>query len=356
MISACVCSAPVFPRLTRKFRSARLDEAGGGDYADLAGRFSEAYLKKLAVLVFALGSCMAVAQETPDSAPQTEQTSTVGNPINSLAGEFLHGNYVNLYGLVNGIYDSTQQTLQTSNNSGGGITLGGGILASHGFSSGQLSLNYRGDYRNYTGGSLGSGTDQYLNLIFTKRLSRRWSINLTETAGTLFYSNAYYNNLAPSGGGVQTNPFSSSTRFLQSGVYLTYRQTQRLTYTFGGSFFLNRYNYAGAIGSTGVIGSISPSYALTARTSIGGTYSHDYFVFQHNAGTTNLDGGYFNVSHIFGKNWRANLSGWCYTRAYLRIDPNTSRVYRGRAASAGICDRPLQHHYLRAYCTGRAHP
>ncbi len=265
-------------------------------------------MKKLAVLVFALGWCVALAQETADSSPQTAQTSTAGNPINSLAGEFLHGNYINVYGLVNGVYNSTEQTLQSAGTNGGGFAIGGGIIASHGFSSGQLSLNYRGDYRDYSGNGSQSGTDQYLNLIFSKRLSRRWSINFTETAGILFFSNAFYSNLAPSGGGVQTNPFSSSTSFLQSGVYLSYRQTQRLTYSFGGNFFLNRYNYPGAIGSTGIIGSVSATYALTARTSLGGTYSHDYFVFQHNTGTTNLDGGYFNVSHIFAKNWRANIS------------------------------------------------
>ena len=258
---------------------------------------------------------MAVAQEVSESAPDTAQTSTVGNPINSLAGEFLKGNYINVYGLVNAAYDSTQQTLQSANTSGGGFSIGGGILASHAFSTGLLTLNYRGDYRNYSNGFSGSGTDEYLSLVFTKRLSRRWNLSFTETAGILFYSNAYFGNLAPSGGGVQTNPFSPSTRFLQSGVYLSYRQSQRLSYTFGGSFFLNRYDYAGAIGSTGVVGSISPSYALTSRTSLGGTYSHDYFVFQHNAGTTNLDGGYFNLSHIFGRNWRANISAGI-TRAH----------------------------------------
>ncbi len=252
---------------------------------------------------------MAIAQEVPNNPSETAQPSTAANPLGSLAGEFLHGDFVNVYGFVNGTYDSTQQTLQTANQSGGGFGVGGGITASKTFSSGVLSVNYRGSYQQYSAGFDQSGTNQYLSLTYSRQLGRRWLLSFTETAGILFYSNAFYGTLAPSGGSVQTNPFSPSTRFLQSGVYLSYRQTQRLTYTFGGNFFLDRYNYAGAIGSTGAVGSGSVSYMITARTSVGGTYSHDYFVFQRGTGTTELDGGFGNISHLFGRSWRVYASG-----------------------------------------------
>jgi hypothetical protein len=115
------------------------------------------------------------------------------------------------------------------------------------------------------------------------------------------------NSVSPTGG-VETNPFSPSSRFLHSSVVASYRQTQRLSYTFSGSFFLNRYSYGGAIGTTGGIFSASASYVLTARTTIGGTYSHDNFYAQHNAGDTNIDGGFGTLTHIFGRDWRASIS------------------------------------------------
>ncbi len=266
--------------------------------------------KKLPVLFLVLGS-VATAQDTSAPSPSAAPQTVTDNTLTSLAGEFFHGDFVNYYAFANGVYDSTLQTLQTGSGSSGGFSVGGGVTASKQFSTGILSLNYRGDYRNYSGGYEAGGTDQYLNLIYSRRLGRRWTISFQEGAGILFYNGTYFG--AP--GGVQTNPFSPTTRFLSSAAYLSYRQSARLTYTFGGSFFLNRYNFPGAIGSTGGIFSASASYALTNRTDFGGTYSHDYFVYQHGAGNTTLDGGYANLSHTFGRDWRVNISAGV-TRAH----------------------------------------
>ncbi|MDQ2713027.1 MAG: hypothetical protein M3Y24_12505 [Acidobacteriota bacterium] len=289
-------------------------------------------MKKLAVLFLIVGSIAATAQDT--SAPSTAApTQTVtDNTLTSLAGEFFHGDFVNYYAFASGVYDSTLQTLQTGAGSSGGFSIGGGVTASKQFSDGILSLNYRGDYRNYSGGYEAGGTDQYLNLIYSKRLGRRWTISFQEGAGILFYNSPYFGNSA--GGGIQTNPFSPTTRFLSSSVYLSYRQTARLTYTLGGSFFLNRYNFPGAIGSTGGIFSASASYALTGRTNFGGTYSHDNFVFQHGAGNTTLDGGYANLSHTFGRGWLVNVSaGVTRAHTYGVINYPLSFILAGQTVS-----------------------
>ena len=193
-----------------------------------------------------------MAQETSQPGPQAVPQGTSDNTLTSLAGEFFHGDFVNYYGFASGIFDTTQTTLNSSNNISGGISVGGGVTVSKQLSNGIFSLNYRGDYRNYTSGgsSNSSGTDQYLNLIYSRRLGHRWALSLQEGAGILLYNQGFYTALSPNGG-TQTNPFSPSSRFLSSSAYLSYRQTARLTYTFGGSFFLNRYSYPGAIGSTG---------------------------------------------------------------------------------------------------------
>ncbi len=277
-------------------------------------------LRKFFVLLFILGSslgCFTAWAQDQTTPPAPVESGPRLNALTSLAGTFFNGDYFNFYGFVDGVYDSTQQTLQNNNNQGGaGFSIGGGVTGTKTFSSSVLSVNYRGEYRDYASGFSGNGTDQYLTLLYTKRFGRRWTISLDESAGILFYSNAYFGNLSPGGGGgVQTNPFSPTTRFLMSGITASYRQTQRLTYTVTGNFFLNRYSYPGSIGSTGGIVSASAIYQLTSRTSFGGTYSHDEFVFQHGQGNTHVDGGYANVSHRFGRTWLANAS-FGYTRAH----------------------------------------
>ncbi len=244
--------------------------------------------------------------------------------LTSLAGQFFNGDYFNFFGFMDGVYDSTQQTLQTNQRGGPGFDIGGGVTGSKTFSTSVLSLSYRGEFRDYSSGFGGNGTNQYLSVLYTKRLSARWTLSFNESAGILFYSNAYFGTLGSNGGAVETNPFSSTSRFLSSGVNASYRQSQRLTYTVSGNFFLNRYNYGGAIGSTGGVESVSATYALTARTSFGGTYSHDNFYYQHAAGNSQIDGVFGTVAHTFGKNWVAHVSAG-YTRVH----------------SAGIIDIPV---------------
>ena len=276
-------------------------------------------MTKFVALLFVSGACLAFAQDTPTTS--AEQTAPLENAhdnmLTSLAGTFFQGDFFNVYAFFNGVYDSTNQTLQSNRGGGAGYSMGGGVTGSKRFSNGSLSLNYRGDYRNYSSGFEGSGTNQYLSLAYTRRLGNRWVVSLNESAGILFYNNPFYTSLAPAGGGIQTNPFSPTTRFVQSSIYMSYRQTRRLSYTLGGSFFLSRYNYPGSIGTTGGIFSASAAYILTSRTTVGGTYSHDNFYFQKGFGNTNIDGGYADVTHVFGRAWSVSVSAGV-TRAHTQ--------------------------------------
>ncbi len=260
-----------------------------------------------------LSGLAAYAQDSSTDVPtEAPAANTRGSIFSNAASDLLRGDFVNYYGFASAVFDSTQQVLG-GGNGGAGFSIGGGVEISKHFSDATLGLNYRGDYRDYSGGFGGSGTDQNFSFIFAKQLSRRWTLSLNTSGGILFYDSPYFRSLNT--GGVDNNPLSPSTRFLASGVALSYRQTQRLSYTISGNFFLARYSYPGAIGSTGGIGSGSVAYQVTARTSIGGTYSHDNFYFQKNAGTTDLDGGYFNVNHLFGRTWNVRGSGGV-TRAH----------------------------------------
>ena len=285
-------------------------------------------MRKLVVLVFALGSALAFAQDASEQAPPPSiglPDSGSMNTLTSLAGQFFNHDFVNFYGFADGIYDSTRQTLNTGGVGGGGsagIDVGGGVQLSHQFKRSILSLNYRGDYRNYTNGFLGSGTNQYLNLVWAARLGQRWTLSTAASGGIMLYGENFYN---PSGIGIANNPFSPETRFASASVFLSYQQSARLSYILGGSFFLNRYNYPGAIGSTGVIASGSVVYRTSFRTSVGATYSHDEFQFQHAAGSSHIDGVFGTLSHTFGRNYTASVSAGVT-----------------RAESAGIINIPVE--------------
>ena len=252
-------------------------------------------MKRFVALLFVCGSITALAQAPYDTGVST-----------SLADGFFRGDYFNASAFVDGAYDSTQQVVNSPNAGGPGFAVGGSVTGTKKFSDSSLSLTYRGEYRDYSGSFGGTGTNQNLNFAYTKRLGRRWNFIFQTNAATILYGSQYY-SFNPSQPPLN-NPLSNSTRFLQSTIGFTYRQTQRLTYDFTGSFFLNRYSYAGATGVTGGIFSGSATYQLSARTSFGGTYSHDEMRYQFGAGSSTVDGFFGTLSHRFGQTWLAHVS------------------------------------------------
>ncbi len=260
-------------------------------------------MKQVLVLLCAFGPVIALAQ-TPASAPPP--AIGAASRATSLVSSFFGGDFFNATAFFDGIYDTTQQAVNAPNTGGAGFDVGGSVSGSKSFSNASLSLTYRGEYRDYAPSFGGKGSNQYLNLIYTKRLGIRWTISFRTNAGVTSYGTSSY-SFNPSDAALN-NPLSTSTRFLSSGVTLAYRQTQRLSYIFSGDFFLNRYNYSGATGATGGIFSGSISYELTPRTTLGLTYSHDQIWYQFGAGNSEIDGVFLNGSHKFGQTWVVDLS------------------------------------------------
>jgi len=271
---------------------------------------SEAFLSRFGILLLALPTAAVFAQQAPQSSssPPPEVQAPAQNTLSSLAGQFFHGDFVNVFAAGGGLYANDPAILNSQGTSSSfGYNISGGIQAFHQFRTSVLSLSYSLGYTNYQGSGYEDGTHQNLSLLYSKQLGRRWTLGLVESAGTFRYGVGYYpqpNAATPAIG----NPFSSVTRFLSSGVSLTYRQTARLSYVFGGNFFLTRYSYPGAIGTTGGSGSASVVYRLTEHTTVGGTYSHSKFEYQHDAGQANLDGVHFNASHQFARLWTVSGS------------------------------------------------
>lgn len=277
-------------------------------------------MRRFAIVLLALPIAM-FAQEVPQSADQQNQSNQgPPNVLTSLAGQFFQGDFVNFTGSAAAVYDANRVIVgngQTDTGGGAGFSLVGGVQAFHRFRDSEFSLAYNIGYTDYQSVAFSSGLTQNLSLLYNKELGRRWNIAFVESAGLFRYGVSYYGQPNAATPAI-ANPFSPVTKFVSSGVSLTYRQSARLSYIFSGELYLTRYTYPGAIGTTGGTGSGSVSYRLTERTTVGGTYSHSYFSYQAGAGQASIDGGYFNLSHQFLHFWtvtadagisRSNSSG-----------------------------------------------
>jgi len=262
------------------------------------------------VALFAVAAATVVAQGTATGPAEAADNGLRGIPV-TLAGQFFDHDFVNYTLFANAVYDTNLGTLQGNqavSEGGFGYSVGGGVTASHQSKTSVLSLSYRGDYRHYGSVGYGSGTDQNLALSYSQQLSRRWNMTADVGAGILLYGGGFY-SVAPSAAStVVTNPFSPETRFLSAGLNFSYRQTRRLSYVFGGQFYLSNYNFPGAINSVGGSGIASIVYQLTGKTSVSGSYSHSYYHYGHDAGNSTLDGGSFTLSHEFAAHWQATLT------------------------------------------------
>lgn len=264
-------------------------------------------MKLFRLLLLPLAATLAFAQQA-----QQDQESTQWSPA-TLAGEFFDHDFVNWFAFADGVYDTyapySRPNGQLVDNGSFGVEVGGGVNAIHSFRDGQFSISYRGDFRDYTSATYTSGTDQFLSLAYSKRLGRRWTLSTSLGGGISFYGDTFFTDSSNSTSLVANNPFSPETKFLSAGVSLTYQQSRRLSYVLSGSYFLQRYNYAPAIGLTGTSGSGSVYYRTTARTTIGGTYAYSYYTYQRGVGVANINTAQASVSHQFPNHWFASVSG-----------------------------------------------
>ncbi len=262
-------------------------------------------IRPLTILLLASG--LALAQQT--SADAADVTAP---PSATLVSQFFENDFFDIFGFANATYDTALPLLRPGTESFGsawGVSAGGGLSAGHKFKDGVFSLSYRGDYRHYFSSSYSNGTDQSLSLLFSKRLSRHWSLGIQASGGSIVYGGDFYTTSPTQGSTALANPLSNQSRFVSSGVNLTYEQSRRLSYTFGGQFFLSNYNFAQAVNSVGGSGTASVNYRLTGRTTIGASYTRSYFAYSGSGGDTTINGEYLTASHVFSGHWNASVSG-----------------------------------------------
>jgi len=200
-------------------------------------------------------------------------------------------------------------------NSGFGYSVNWGITGRHFWKHDQVGLDYSGSQSRIGGYSTGSGTNHNLNADYQHQFSRRLSINIVSSGSIL--SQTY--GLQDPGFGPGTSianvniaasptiqVLDTGTRQLQNQVSLTFRKSNRLSFSAGGGvFFVQRTG--GLYGSTGYQSQADVNYRMTRKTTVGVYYSYTNYIFSQRVSLSNQHtvGGIY--SYALGRSTQLRL-------------------------------------------------
>jgi len=221
---------------------------------------------------------------------------------------------------VSGVYDSGLAPV-TTNAQGKLVDLGGtwgtetgfGATASRRWKRDKLTLEYKGAYRHYSTQNITQGLDQFLNLTYSRELSRRFALDVKATAGSVSLANGTFSYLPLSNVDLFALPlnelFDIRTRFAQSTVDVVWRKTARLSFSVGGEGFVVRRSSLLLSGLDGYDAHANIAYQLTSRQTVTGDYSYTYFDFQRAFGHSKLQTASLRYAVRLSRMWDLNLRG-----------------------------------------------
>ena len=273
--------------------------------------------------LFAAG-CILAQEQTPNDQTAQDPDQTYQGPsilsrdkglIGERGGKLLDFRY---YFDVTGIYDSGLVPLTTNAqgnliNVGGayGVETGFGVIGSRRWKRDKLSLEYKGAYRQYSVSDVAQGLDQFLNLAYSRQLTRRLILDLKDTAGTTSLANGAFSYLPLTNTDLFAIPanelFDIRTNFVQSRVDLTWQQTARLSFGIGGEGFVVRRSSLLLAGLDGYDARANVAYRLTSRQTVSGDYSYTYYDFQRAFGDSKLQSVSLGYSVGLSRKWDFSL-------------------------------------------------
>jgi hypothetical protein len=177
-----------------------------------------------------------------------------------------------------------------------GMTISGGVSGVHSWKHTKIALDYRGSAAHYAKTPSSDSTEQSLMVGITHQFTRRITLALRESAG-MFSRNYGLPGLS------QTVPFDSSasyiptsdfydnrTIYVSSQADLTLQKSTRLSFNFGGDFFLNRRRSTALYGVTGGGARGDVQYRVSSRSTIGGGYTYSHYAFHNIFSASDLHG------------------------------------------------------------------
>jgi hypothetical protein len=270
--------------------------------------------------IYARASGAFLSTETPDlpALPDPQDSAYDGPSILSRGSGLPQGtkgamNAFGLYAQIIGVYDSGLTTAPAALGKPAaaigsfGEETNFGAKASHRWRRGELSVEYRGSYRRYTAAPALNGLDQFLQLDYSQALLPHLTLDLKNTLGSTTLANgafSYFPVTTLDRIGIPTDElFDSRTNYLQSRADLTWRQTARLSFNFGGDGFVVRRDSPLLAGLNGYNARASVAYRLTPRQTISASYQNTYFDFQGAYGNSRLETSALGYSIGLTREW-----------------------------------------------------
>ena len=222
------------------------------------------------------------------------------------------------YGQLTGIYDSGLTPVSVDANANllnvgasYGVAAGLGLFGSRRWKRDELRVEYTGTYRHYPNNSFFDGTDQFLNLGYARVLTKRLTLNLKETAGTSNLANGTYSYVPLTNTDLFAVPanelFDNRTNFVQSRVDLTWQESARLSFGFGGEGFVVRRRAFALAGLDGFGGHGDVSYRITKRQTVTLDYLFSHFDFQRTFGDADIHTTSLGWNIDIGRKWEFSV-------------------------------------------------
>ena len=254
----------------------------------MSSRLRSILLAAFLLVVWIAGSSLAYAQTSNEKPKSDEyQGPSILSRDTSLIGE-RGGKLIDFrfYGSLTGVFDSGLSPVSTDQNGklvnpGGnyGVQVGFGANGTKQWRRDSLSLDYTGSYRHYATNSYFDGTDQYLNLRYGRVLSRRFTLDIKETAGITSLSNGAFSYLPLTTNDLVAVPanelFDNRSYYAQTRGSMVWQKTARLSFSFGGDSYLVRRRSRALAGLTGYGGHGDIAYRLTRRQTLNFSYFYN---------------------------------------------------------------------------------
>ena len=172
-----------------------------------------------------------------------------------------------------------------ANTTGYGVSITGGISGIHRWRHTKVALDYRGSLYYYKPSDYYDNGDQSLLIGVSHQFTRHTLLTLRETAGLFSRDNGLpaitealpfdpTTTYIPN-----TDFFDNRTVYLASQADFTIQKSARLSFDFGGDFFLDRRRSTALYGVTGESARGDMQYRLTRNSTIGFNYSFVRFAF-----------------------------------------------------------------------------
>jgi hypothetical protein len=255
-----------------------------------------------------------VFPEPPDPAGPTVLTRGQLPPPDLYMREGMQ-DYTNFSLSFSGINDSslpfetvTDQGAVVQDYGGWGGQVGGGFNIYHRVQHGLFYVNYSGSYARYNRGQYANATNQSFSAAYSKMLSRRWTVRVSE--GLSFSSNlgSTYNVIPTSGLFPSIQPYSQKTFFNNTALTLGYQATRRLSYFFGGNFFSATYRPSSISGYYGLSADAGASYRFTRRTTLTGSYDLSHLGYSGGGVSSRIQTGTLTLSYLLTRRIEAEAS------------------------------------------------